>query len=55
MKGLGVPKIVKKIKSEGFWNKLEPKKKWFAETITHKIFETNDSSFHVKEHTTGKV
>ena len=29
-------------------------KKLFAETTIHKIFETN-SSFHVKQHTTGKV
>ena len=38
---------------EGVWNELESKK-WFPERISYKISETNPS-FHVKQHTTGKV
>ena len=29
-------------------------KKWFRETMSHKIFETN-SSFHIKQRTTQKL
>ena len=46
MKGLRVTKIVKEVKFEGAWGKLEAKK-MFPEKIIHKIFETNPS-FHVK-------
>ena len=42
---LGVTEIVKEIKFEGDWDKLE--KKNVPETVTHKTSETN-SSFHVK-------
>ena len=42
---LGVNAIVKEIKFEGVWDKLESIKK-VSETITHKRSETN-SSFHV--------
>ena len=52
MKDLRVIKIVKEIKFEQVWCKLEAKK-MFPEVINYKIFETN-SSFHVKERTTGK-
>ena len=53
MKSLSVSEIRKKIPFEGVWYELESKK-GFPETISYKISETN-SSFHVKEHTTGKV
>ena len=42
----GITAIVKEIKFEGVWDKLESIKK-VSETITHKRSETN-SSFHVK-------
>ena len=46
VKGLRVTKIVKEIKSEMVWGKLEAKK-MLPETTIHKIFETN-SSFYLK-------
>ena len=46
MKGLKGIKIVKEIKFEGVWGKLEAKK-MFSEAPSLKIFESN-SSFHVK-------
>ena len=46
-------KIVREIKFEEMWSKLEAKK-MFLETIIHKIFDTN-SSFYVKQSLTGKV
>ena len=45
MKGIRITKIVKEIKFEVVWGKLEAK--MLQETIIQKIFETN-SSFHVK-------
>ena len=45
VKGRKVTKIVKQIRFEGAWRKLE---------TMDKKFETN-SSFHVKQRTTGKV
>ena len=53
MKSLRITKIIKQIRFEGVWGKLESRK-GFPETIIHKIFETN-SSFCGKECTTGKV
>ena len=47
-------KIVREIKFEEMWSKLEEAKKMFLETIIHKIFDTN-SSFYVKQSLTGKV
>ena len=52
MKELRNTRNVKAIKFDGVWGELESKK--FPETITLKIFETN-SSFRVKQHTSGKV
>ena len=52
-KALELQNLSKKIKFEGVWGEFESKK-LFAETTIHKIFETN-SSFHVKQRTTGKV
>ena len=46
MKDLRVTKIVKEIKFEGAWGKLEAKKT-FPEKIIHKTFETN-SIVHVR-------
>ena len=52
---LRVTKFVKEIKLEGVWGELQSKKtKQFPETIIHKIFEIN-SSFPVKQCTTGKL
>ena len=48
-----VTKIVKKIKFERVWGRLRSKK-MFPETIIYKIFGRN-SSFHMKQGTTGKV
>ena len=53
VKDLRVTKYVKENRFEGVWGELELKKK-LPETITDKILETN-SSFHVKQCTTGKV
>ena len=53
VKDLRVTKNVKENRFEGVWGEVEFKKK-LPETMTHKIFETN-SSFHVKQCTTGKV
>ena len=53
MKDLSVTTIVKEIKFERVWVKLELKA-MFLETMIDKIFETN-SSFYVKYHATGKV
>ena len=53
VKGLRVTKIVKETKFEEIWGKLQAKK-LFAETTIYKIPEA-DSSFYVKQRTTGKV
>ena len=52
MKDLRVIKIVKEIKFEQVWCKLEAKKN-VSRGNQLQIFETN-SSFHVKERSTGK-
>ena len=44
---------VNEIKFQGVWLKLKATT-FFPDTIIHKLFETN-SSFHVKQHPTGKV
>ena len=44
---------VNEIKFQGVWLKLKATT-FFPDAIIHKIFETN-SSFHVKQHPTGKV
>ena len=53
MKGLTVTKNVKEIKFEGVWGELESKK-GFQRQSYYKIFESNPS-YHVKQHSTGKV
>ena len=53
-KALELPKFSKKLSFKGSVLLRGRSKKMFSETIIHKIFET-DSSFYVKQHTTGKV
>ena len=50
---LELQNLSKTLKFEGVWGRVRSKK-LFAETTTHKIFETN-SSFHIKNRTTGKA
>ena len=54
MKDVKVTKIANEIKLEVVWGELEAKKQLFPETMIHKKLQTN-SSFHIKERTTGKV
>ena len=53
-KALELPKFSKKLSFKGSVLLRGRSKKMFSETIIHKIFET-DSSFYVKQDTTGKV